>query len=187
MTQTSEKAKLLFSFKGAKKPPGFSSSKFEFVPDRKAERWNELKSIPEWRRVLSSLYVHPLKIGDKTFNTGEHYLQYCKIRIADEKKAEEFTLESKSKLGLGDGKTASKARKIVKLSEEQFKLWENVEKRKAKSDLLKAKFGEGTLGRKILLATCDAELWHHAPRRSHVRMFKHEELREEIRKSLDRQ
>lgn len=177
---TEQKDRLVFSICGSNTPPGKSSSKFEYISDPENNKWKPLSEMTNWRKVLSSLYVSPFKINDKTFNSVEHYIQYRKILLADHKKANEFTAESKSKLGMGCGIDARRARKIVTLTEEQWIKWESIEKQ-VKDEAKKAKFTQNDFCKQVLLATHDAELWHYAPRCEKMRMFGHEKLRDEIK------
>lgn len=173
------KDKLIFASRAADTAPGCSKYKAEVVGDKNHVRWNPLKSMKNWRQVLSSFYVEPMLIDGLTFRTMEHYLQYRKAAIGDSQRALEFTIESSSKLGLGEGKDARKARKMVKLSEAQWQEWLKLEasvKEKGKQ----AKFAPGTFCHKVLFATNDAELWHFAPRCPLVRMKRTEELRDQL-------
>lgn len=179
-----EMDRLVFYSKASDTAPGYGKFKNEWVNDPKHEKWKELASITNWRRTLSSLFVAPMKIDGYTFQTVEHYLQYRKIALADEKRALEFTVESGSKLGQEDGFAARKARKMVMLSKDQWSRWEALEpsvKEKAKL----AKFKKGTLCYRVLMATHDAELWHFAPRCPAIRMKRTEELRDQLKNEMN--
>jgi predicted NAD-dependent protein-ADP-ribosyltransferase YbiA (DUF1768 family) len=144
----------------------------------KDPKWLDLGQIPNWRRVFSSLFEgEPLTIHGLTFKTTEHYLQYCKAKIESEKRAYEFTMDSKSKLGLGSGKDARAARKRVMLTKQQWDRWETDIKNKAKTQVRNVKFAQNTLARRVLLATKDAQLWSVVPRCQAIRMTRLEEFR----------
>lgn len=173
---------LVFGMRCVTCDAGKSKSKKEYIPDRKNERWNKFNSIPDNRKILSNLYEQPMKIDNLTFKTVEHYLQYRKIRLTNQKIAEDtFTMESKSKIALGTGFDAQKARKIVKLTEDQLEYWHKIEQDKAKEMAKIHKFSPGTNAYNLLMSTNDAQLWSYAPRHPLVRMKRTEELRDRLK------
>jgi hypothetical protein len=120
--------RLVFGYSLKDRPAGdVKGSKYEYVTNPGDPKWNTLNSIPNWRRVLSSLYPSPMQIDGKSFMTVEHYLQYRKIKIANPKLADEtFPMESKSGVSLSNGYAAQKCKKIALLNKEQWELWERL-------------------------------------------------------------
>jgi len=172
---------LVFGMRCVTCDAGKSRSKKEHVANPTHEKWNIFNSIKDNRKILSNLYEQPMVIDGLTFKTVEHYLQYRKIRLANAKIADgTFPMESKSKVALGSGFDAQKARKIVKLTDEQLKYWHDIEQPKAKEMAKKAKFAKGTIAYTLLKSTNNAQLWSYAPRHPLVRMKRTEELRDSL-------
>lgn len=175
--------RLVFGMRMSNTPPGKSKSKYEHINNPESKEWQTLAAIANWRQVLSSLFIQPMEIDRKTFRSVEHYLQYRKAALADEKQAFNlFVTESGSEVALGSGFDARKARKTIRLSEVQWQEWKERVEKEAKSLARQAKFAPGTTAHRVLLATGTAELWSTVPRMASVRMFHHEELRETLRK-----
>src|SRR5579872_4892579 len=117
--------KLVFGMCMGAAAPGKSKSKYEFVRDPASAEWKELAAIPDWRRVLSSLYATRLRINGLEFGSAEHYLQYRKAAIADEKRAAAmFCLDPRAGVSAGTGVDAWKARKKIHLTPAQIAEWE---------------------------------------------------------------
>jgi len=172
--------RLAFGMRLAHSLPGSSKSKSEYVKD--AKQYIELGKLMHWRRALSSLYEQPMKIDGLTFQTAEHYLQYRKLALANEKKARElFAMESLSVTALGSGWDAQRKRKAVLLSTSQWKQWEENVMAESKAVIRREKFRQGTIAYRVLMATGDAELWHVAPRCRPVRMHRTEARRASLR------
>lgn len=167
--------KLYFYSKSASVPPG--QGKNEYVEDTGA-----YKDLPiDFRRVLSNFHVAKFKYDGHTYNTIEHVFQAKKVGLVDPKAAYRFTVESGDPIGIGDGGIAQKNRKLVMLSVEDLKKWDDI-----KWDIMKAaakeKFLQNPAAANILLNTRNSELWHIVSRQKPVR-FKH---LEDIRKDFQR-
>ena len=149
---------ILYYFSGsADKAPG--SGVNEYVGDVSA--YHELASIPSWRRILSNFYEDEFVYEGFRYRSVEHAFQGQKIAMADGQKAYEFTMDSGSRLGLGTGLDARKARKMVVLSHEDIATWDKI-KMIVMKEILYARFSTSALGRRVLLATGNAQLWHGA-------------------------
>ena len=149
----------------------------EWVAD--ATKYRALNAIPHWRRVLSNFHAYPFTYGGRTYRTIEHVFQARKIVLAEPQRAYEFTVESGTPLGLGDGLEARKARKLVTLSGTQLQEWNRM-KDQVMAEAAAAKYKACEEARVVLIATGQAELWHVVPRGQPVR-FQHLEA---IRGSL---
>lgn len=172
---TENRDKFVFYSQSLHDKPGLG--KGEFVMDHTL--YTELDNILHWRRILSNFHVCPFVYKNMTFNSIEHAFQAAKIAIADVERAKLFAIESKSKLARGNGFDARKARKMVLLSKEQQRWWNNTSA-DVLAEIAKAKYQQCALARLVLKETKDAELWHVQYRLPMVR-FKH---LEHIRTSL---
>lgn len=146
-------------------------------------KYKELSKIKDWRKVLSNFHVYPFKYDGYTWNSIEHVFQSKKISLVDPKRALMFTIESGSEIGLGDGKMAQRNRKLVVLSREHLKIWDEmkdmimreaaIEKYKACSEALN-----------ILKLTNEAELYHFERSRGKPSKLVHFKHLEEIRSTI---
>jgi predicted NAD-dependent protein-ADP-ribosyltransferase YbiA (DUF1768 family) len=181
-------AVLVFGFTCASANVGYSRHKTERVTNRDDPAWRELNAIPNWRRVLSSLWKgdDDIIVDDRRFATPEHALRDSVIRCVDPKLADcTFPLASKSKVALSeDGRAAMKAKRIATLTPAQWKDWETRVKPVVKAAIMESKFRPGTRARAVLLATGDAELWSYAPRRNPFCMMGHMQFRDRIRHGI---
>jgi predicted NAD-dependent protein-ADP-ribosyltransferase YbiA (DUF1768 family) len=164
--------KLFFYSKSADKPPGKGAN--EVVADPR--QYAELASIPHWRKVLSNFHVCPFQFQGGTYRSIEHAFQARKIAIADPVKARQFTVESGSPLGLGDGADAQKARKLVRLTPEQLAYWDGI-KDVVMEAAATAKYAACPAALAVLRATGNAQLWHVVSRSKPVRFEHLERLR----------
>ena len=146
-----------------------------------SEEYNELNKIKDWRKILSNLYFSPFTYDGKTYNSVEHAFQAKKIELVDPEKSYWFTVESKNKIGLGDGLIARKNRKLVILSDDDLFKWSSI-----KYDILKnilyQKFTQVEIAKNVLLKTCNAILLHGTRGIPIERQYILEEIREEIKK-----
>ena len=149
--------KLFFYSKSSDKPPGKGTN--EFVQD--FSKYNNLKNIPDWRKVLSNFYVAPFTFEGYTYKSVEHAFQGYKIGMIDKEKGLRFTVESGHSIGQGDGLTARKNRKLVVLSNNQLFEWNKV-KSNILGKILMEKFMQVPLAKDVLLETKDAILLHGA-------------------------
>ena len=171
---------LYFYSRSANVPPGKGANERVEFP----AAYSALSDRDNWRRTLSNFHAptKPIRMDDGcTYMTIEHVFQAAKIRLADPEKAHHFTLESGHAIGAGDGASAQKMRKYVKLNKDQIADWDRQSARVMQA-AAEALYGdpENAWERAVLLATNEAELWHIVPRKPPVR-FKH---LEEIRASL---
>lgn len=138
-----------------------------------------LRNMPHWRRVLSNFHVHPFVFDGWTYNTIEHAFQAAKIALANPDKAYEFTLNSGSALGRGDGFAARKARKIVVLGAEHLREWSGMSKRVMERAAI-AKYAASDEAKAVLAATGEAELWHIVARAKPERFVHLERIRAQL-------
>lgn len=143
------------------------------------EKYKELSKITHWRRVLSNFHVCSFTYNAHTYNTIEHAFQAAKIGLVSPVKAFQFAVESNSRLSLGNGFDARKARKLVELNPQQLFHW-NAIKEEVMADIARQKYQQCPLAKMVLKETKDAQLWHLQHRQPIVR-FKHLEV---IRDSL---
>ena len=170
---------LVFGMSLSNTKPGKSQSKYEYINPNDIDKLSNLYNIShEWRKTLSSLYPCLLSIDNLSFNSIEHYIQYRKIKLADDEKSYLFTRESGSHIGLGNGYMARNNRKMVILTNVQLHQWDSIIS-DVKSIAKNAKFSI-KLFHDILLATQDAELWSIAPRCKPIRMYNCEILRSKL-------
>lgn len=147
---------LVFCHQSVDAAPGFGNG--ENVCN--FEKYEALGKIPNWRRILSSLHVCRFFYRGKTYRSIEHALQAAKIAIADPEMAELFTIESRSKLGLGTGEDARDAKRMVELTVEQMNVWNN-KRYQEMVDITIAKVHQCCVARRVLMLTMDAQLWHY--------------------------
>lgn len=151
--------------------------------------YEKLNEITNWRRMFSSLWDGEIikhesnldKSGSiRSYKSFEHAFQAQKFLSAGYKKvAYSFCLESDSILANGSGLDAFKARKKVMLTEEQMEHWHSIVS-DVKMSIYRSKYAKGTLARKALLRTRNAELWNAGPRIKKIRCFSTEYIRKEI-------
>ena len=163
----------LFFFSGSKDlPPGEGAN--EALED--PARYLGLGQVARWRQVLSNFWVAPFTLDGRTYRTVEHAFQAAKIALADPAKALEFTVESGTPLGLGDGLAARQARKCVVLGAPQVAQWRG-QSDAAMQRAMQAKFTQHAALGRVLQLTLGAELWHGAGRTRPVRMHMLEAVR----------
>lgn len=144
-------------------------------------KYDELKKIPHWRRILSNFYEAPFSYSEKMWMTIEHAFQAQKIALVDPELAETFTIDSGESLGMGSGLDARKARKIAILSGSKLNKWNSM-KHRIMEEIVEARYMSDHVGADVLIKTCDAELWHGIPRGKPMRMFGHEKVRNKLQK-----
>ena len=167
--------KLYFYSKSKDVAPGKGAN--EIVED--ANIYADLAKYKDWRKVLSNFHVCPFKYDGYTYNTIEHVFQAKKTELKDKEKAFLFTLESGNEIGLGDGEIARKNRKIVKLNDEELKVWGHM-KDQVMHDAAVAKYKACKEARDVLKATNNAQLWHIVSRSKPVRFEHLEKIREKL-------
>lgn len=122
-------------------------------------KYKELSKIKDWRKLLSNFHVYPFKYDGYTWNSIEHVFQAKKIEIVSAAMAFKFTRESGSELGLGDGLMARKNRKLVMLSGNQLRQWNEMKDMIMREAAIeKYKACEEALN--VLKLTGEAELYH---------------------------
>jgi predicted NAD-dependent protein-ADP-ribosyltransferase YbiA (DUF1768 family) len=174
-------AQLFYYSKSADKRPGKGSN--ETLGTHELSYFDELASIPHWRKILSNFYEGIFEFEGKHYQTVEHCFQGNKISGVDPKKGELFAMESQSRYSKGGGEMARQQRKMVILSSAQLSEW-NQRKDLLLERILRAKFTQVEMAKEALLATRDAELWHGARGVPKARQVSLEKIREEI--SLER-
>jgi predicted NAD-dependent protein-ADP-ribosyltransferase YbiA (DUF1768 family) len=123
------------------------------------EAYRALAAIPNWRKVLSNFHAFPFEYKGRTYRTIEHAFQAAKIALVSPERAEEFTVESGTPLGLGDGLTARRARKMVVLDKPTIARW-GAMSRHVMAEASIAKYAACSEARHVLEATGQAQLWH---------------------------
>lgn len=153
----------------------------EQVADPKA--YAELAGIPDWRKVLSNFHAgEPFSYMGKRWKTIEHAFQAMKLRLVDEDKFHQLSIDSGSEVGLAaDGLAARKKRKWVVLNPEQLARW-NAQSDAVMAEIAKAKYAADPHARKVLFATGKAQLWHLVPRGKPIRFEHLEKLRSTLKK-----
>ncbi|KAL0479744.1 hypothetical protein AKO1_007549, partial [Acrasis kona] len=165
---------LFFYSKSADKPPGKGVN--EKVCDQSV--YSNLGK--DWRKTLSNFHEGVFEYEGRKYRTIEHSFHAKKISIVDEKKALDFCIESGSALSKGDGNDARKNRKMVVLSSEDLEKWNKI-KFKALEEMQYCKFSQVEDARQVLLATCNAELWHGTRGTPKARQFSLEKARQRIK------
>ena len=137
----------------------------------------ELKAIPHWRRMFSSLYdAEPFLWEGRTFRSVEHAFQSAKFFSCGKMRAaERFALESGDRLASASALEAHRCRKIEILSPAELAAWEAA-RHATKLRIYEARFTQGTPAR-ALAATGQAELWSAGPRIGPLRCTTIEEVR----------
>ena len=177
MERQIEKEDILCFYSGsADKSPGKGIG--EYVSD--ISIYSELEEIPNWRRMLSTLWSEePFVYGGATFTSTEHALMRDKfLSVGFKNVSWTFERESKTDIGLGNGLLARKNRKIKIMTQEQLEHWENI-RRDRKKEIYRARYGKG-LCNKALLFTRSAQLWSRGPRIKPIRCTTLEEIRCEM-------
>ena len=174
--------KFSFFSRSADKPPGKGAQ--EQVED--PGKYAVLRSIANWRQMLSNFHECPFRHEGLTYRSIEHGFQAAKTRLKDPQKAMLFALESGSALSRGDGAAARAERKMVTLKPPDLEVWYGMSKRVMES-LARAKYAQCPDAMRALLATGDAELWHMGTRGTPAVRFTHlERLRDSSRGNAPR-
>lgn len=163
---------LCFYSGSADKPPGKGAN--EGVLD--ATDYADLAATPHWRRVLSNFHVAPFVLNGRTYRSIEHAFQASKIALVDPALAQQFSVESGSALGLGDGAAAQRARKLAVLPPAQLRVWDAL-KAGVMDAAARAKYAASPEAAAVLKATRGAQLWHRTPRSQPVRFLHLESIR----------
>jgi len=151
---------LQFFSRSADKYPGCGVG--EHVAD--PTKYKRLSKIKNWRRMFSDLWEEDFKFEGKTYRTQQHALQAAKFTSAGYNDiAFQFCVESGSKLALGCGLDAMRARKKVMLSEDEMAVWNEVRPTR-KTAIYAAKYCGGNTASEALVATMDAILVSNGPR-----------------------
>ena len=120
--------------------------------------------IKNWRRILSQFHEEEFEYDSYHFKTAEHAWHYVKLcTINQHEKAYQFTLESQSRLALGNALEAKKAggrRGIHTMTSEEIREWEQ-KKVQSVEKMLLAKFNSSDLAKQVLMATGDAQVLHY--------------------------
>jgi len=136
------------------------------------DRYRELNTIPNWRRILSNFSQTAddtilFELDDICWHSVEHYFHAQKFKKKDPAYYFSFALDSESTLSRGDGATVKRAGRAVKLTAEEIRTWDNIS-----ADVLvraqRAKFTQNSLSGRVLKLTAGATLTHRAGRFSPV-------------------
>ena len=143
--------KFIFYSKSSDAKPGKGKVGKSLQEDKNtAESYPELENIEDWRRILSNFSVcdPPFEFNGKHFYTAEHAFHYAKFLVTDHiDKANSFTVESKSSIGLEkDQDNISRVKSAggkgttgLKLNAADIATWEK-NRPKWLKDILAAKF-----------------------------------------------
>lgn len=104
----------VFYSKSADLPPGKGKGTkwSEFVNN--PSDYNELASIPDWRKMFSNMYECPFRLGGLTWNSVEHFFHAMKYKGKYDNYYRSFSLESDSKWSRNpfEAKSAGKAGRV---------------------------------------------------------------------------
>lgn len=173
--QKNEKDVLYFFSRSLDLIPG--KGVHEYVND--ISEYEELMKIENWRRILSNFCKCEFEYKNHKYGSVEHAFQSAKISLKDSDLAYQFTIDSGSKLGMGTGLDARKARKIVVLDKEMIDKWDKI-KWEIMDEIVEARFRQDEVGADVLLKTKDAILLHGVPRSKPMRMYSHEKVRKKL-------
>lgn len=133
------------------------------------EDYKELSQIDDWRKILSNFHICQFDYDYYTYNTIEHAYhaeKFRRIKFLDEKNQDAYdqiafnlTVDSGSKLGLGDGNDARKIRKFIIMSDKQKEYWDSIS-RDVMKNISISKYSRSVVSRKVLKLTNDAKLLH---------------------------
>lgn len=149
-----------------------------------AALYEELSHIAHWRRILSNFHASEFTHATLRWNSIEHAYQSAKIKLADEKLAYQFSLDSGSLLSRSDGVHARKNRKLATLTDAQLHKWEAMQS-DVMEEIMVAKFTQVAVANTVLRLTRDAELFHGAPRIAKQRMVELENARDKCCQDVD--
>lgn len=174
---------LFYYSKSADKPAGKGTNE-KLINPKDIKKYEELNSYQDWRKILSNFYHADFFYNGKQYHTAEHAFQGAKISLVDPVKGNWFSVDIGHQIGTStDGEIARKNRKLIELTSQQLKQWNEI-KSKTLEDILYAKFSQNELPKKVLLATKDAILTHGTRGTPITRQFELEKVRERISNSL---
>jgi len=195
--------KFFFYSKSSDKPPGKGAN--ESIETE--EDYNELRSIKDWRKMLSNFYVEPFELDGETWNSVEHFFHAVKYRDGKTPGTnydyyKTFIIDGGMPWSL-DPVSAKQAGKAGRISATTGKVYDKkIDGVKVPKDVsmradfysrqierklqylaFLAKFTQNEQLNKALLATKDAELWHYVGRGAPNQLWLHlMRVRECIRK-----
>jgi len=185
--------KFFFYSKSSNAQPGKGSNESIETEDD----YEELRSIKDWRKMLSNFYISPFILDDQSWNSVEHFFHAIKYR--DGKKSgrnydyyKTFAIDGGLPWSLNPvgAKQAGKAGRVsattgkiydkkidgIKVPKDVFMrpdFYSRQIERKLQSIAFLAKFTQNEDLKKMLLATKDAELWHYVGRGSPNQLWLH--------------
>lgn len=171
---------LVFYSKSRDVKPGQGVHEIIVNPRGRAQLYDRLAAVPDWRKVLSNFHECDFPYDGLRYRTIEHAFQAEKIRLVNRSAAFEFSLDSGSDLSRGGGDAARKARKIVMLPKDLIAYWDSISMGKM-AEIAMAKYSHCEAAREVLFATGGAWLVHFQPRGQPGVRFEH---LESIRKAL---
>lgn len=181
MKHEHDSAVFFYYSKSANKPPGKGAN--EFLASHDPSDFLELSKIEDWRKILSNFHEGVFEYEGRHYNTAEHCFQGAKISLVDESKGDLFAVESNSQLSLGNGEVARKNRIMVILNLAQLIEWNN-KKDQVLEGILRAKFNQVEVAKRVLLLTKDAELWHGTRGIPKTQQLALERIRSELQSNL---
>ena len=148
--------------------PGKGSG--EKINDKNKVSYNNLASIPEWRRKLSNFWIQPFKLDKHVWNSVEHYYQASKFKENNPEFYVMFAADSNSgELSKDPAMAKAAGSKSGKYKDQQIRdkkikidpdFFTGKQREKMKeAQMAKFKQNEDLLN--VLLATNDAKLQHY--------------------------
>lgn len=183
---------LYFSHNADNIYPGYAEN--EHINNIK--NYNALYRVKDWRKMLCNSWISPFSIdydGKELirYNTVEHMIQASKINISEignNIKSYNFTLNSGSKLGKGDGLDVIvetiKNRNNYKMDKIQLQKWDMI-KDNITYIALYNKFTQNEHLKEMLIYTGTSQLWLEIKNKPSVRQYMLEIVRANILASLN--
>ncbi len=167
-----------FFKRSANKPAGKGVGKYT----NNNNDYSELNKIKDWRKIFCSLWSEEsFEYNSYHYKSYEHAFQSEKFRCNGyDDIAFNFTIESNTILGNGNGLDAYRARKIMLLSNAELNKWHQLVN-DVKDKLYLAKFTGIETAKNALILTGEAEIWNSGPRIKTLRCVRLEKTRNIIK------